>query len=84
MCQRMIDVWTWRAGQTSVPNNDTSASRSRRISNSLATPGCTPTGSEFCNSSWVPATSSTSNPRKLNNAVVSGLMLTSPTICHFL
>ena len=46
-------------------------------------PTPTPTGTDFCNSSWVAPTLEPTIPGKPNTAVVSGFTLTSPTVYHF-
>lgn len=43
-----------------------------------------PTGSDFCNASWVPPTATPTIPVKPNTAIVSGLTLTSPSVYHFI
>lgn len=47
-------------------------------------PTPTPTGTDFCNSSWVGPTAAPTIPGKPNTAVVSGYTLTSPSVYHFL
>ncbi|KAF2000282.1 hypothetical protein P154DRAFT_620382 [Amniculicola lignicola CBS 123094] len=47
-------------------------------------PAVRPTGSNFCNSSWVAPTATPTIPGKPNTAVVSGLTLTSPSVYHFI
>ena len=46
-------------------------------------PTPTPSGSDFCNSSWIAPTGTPTIPGKPNTAVVSGYTLTSPTIYQF-
>ena len=47
-------------------------------------PTPTPTGTDFCNSSWTPVTQTPTIPGKPNTAVVSGQTLTSPSLYHFI